>query len=335
MTTIDKYDPSQSTAGLRSQLGGFGRRNQGVLLSYVLALALFAVGTGLARGFASPRHLASTIEFAFFIGAVGFGQTLCIITGGIDLSIPYVMTGAAVLTTVLVEHGVGLGWAVLLTVVGAAVVGGVNGAVIAFAGAPPLITTLGMNSVLQGIVLVATNGGIVGGAPPGLKSFAAGSIFGIPTIILLWIVLAALATLFLSWMTAGRKLYAVGANRKAALIAGISIRHALAVPYVLSAVSAGLAGILLAGFAGGAYLGMGDPYLFASAAAVAIGGASLLGGSGHYLGTIAGALTLTFLVGILSLYSLSEGPQLISYGVIVLLTVFVSNQGLRRGRNRE
>ena len=333
MSVLGKYSES-AAAGLGGRLRAYGGRNRGILLSYLLTLALFAVGTGLARGFASPRHLASTTEFAFFIGAVGFGQTLCIITGGIDLSIPYVMTGGAVLVTVLVEHGTGLWWAVLLTIAGAAVVGAFNGVAIAFAGAPPLIMTLGMNGVLQGLVLIGTNGGIVGGAPPALKSFTNGSILGIPTLIALWIVLAALATAFLSWTAPGRRLYAVGANREAALIAGVSVRRTLAVPYVLSAISAGLAGILLAGFAGGAYLGMGDPYLFASAAAVAIGGASLLGGSGHYLGTIAGALTLTLLVGILSLYSLSEGAQLISYGVIVLLTVFVSSHGVRRGRNR-
>lgn len=335
MTTIKNYDQNSAPVSLLRQLRGFGGRNQGILLSYALTVLLFVVGTGLAQGFASPRHLASTAEFAFFIGAVGFGQTLCIITGGIDLSIPYVMTGAAVLTTVLVKQGLNLGLALVLTIAGTAVVGCINGAAIAFAGAPPLIMTLGMNSVLQGVVLLTTNGGIVGGAPQGLKSFATGSLVGIPTVIGLWIVLAVLGTLFLSWMTAGRKLYAVGANRQAALIAGISVRQTLAVPYVLSAISAGLAGILLAGFAGGAYLGMGDPYLFASAAAVAIGGASLLGGSGHYLGTVAGALTLTLLVGILSLYSLAEGPQLISYGVIVLLTVFVSNRGVRRRMSRD
>jgi ribose transport system permease protein len=100
------------------------------------------------------------------------------------------------------------------------------------------------------------------------------------------------------------------------------------VSYVISGAAAALGGILLTGYSGQAYLGMGDPYLFTSVAAVAIGGASILGGSGHYIGTIAGAFVLTILSGLLPALRLSSGALLIVYGVVILLTVAVGSETL-------
>ena len=92
-------------------------------------------------------------------------------------------------------------------------------------------------------------------------------------------------------------------------------------PYVVSGVTSALAGIVLTGYVGQAYLGMGDPYLFSSVAAVAIGGASILGGSGHYLGTVAGALILTVLAGLLPILNLDPAALQIVYGIVILVTV--------------
>jgi ribose transport system permease protein len=96
--------------------------------------------------------------------------------------------------------------------------------------------------------------------------------------------------------------------------------------YTISGVTAALAGMLLTGYSGQAYLGMGDPYLFTSIAAVAIGGASILGGSGHYVGTIAGAFVLTILTGLLPALNLSNGALLIVYGVVILATVSLASE---------
>jgi len=98
------------------------------------------------------------------------------------------------------------------------------------------------------------------------------------------------------------------------------------IPYVLSGFTAAMAGILLTGYSGQAYLGMGDPYLFTSIAAVAIGGASVLGGSGHYVGTLAGASVLTLLTSLLSTLNLSNGALLLVYGLVILLTISLSSE---------
>ncbi len=128
----------------------------------------------------------------------------------------------------------------------------------------------------------------------------------------------------LSASSFGRKLYAVGTNSRAALLAGIRVRRVLVIPYVVSGAGAALTGVLLLGFLGQAFINMGDEYLFSSAVAVAVGGASILGGKGHYIGTVAGAIILTLIAANLNLLSLGESAIDISYGVILLATVYLA-----------
>jgi ribose transport system permease protein len=123
----------------------------------------------------------------------------------------------------------------------------------------------------------------------------------------------------------GRHLYAVGTSADVAEFSGVPVRRTRILTYVLSGITAAAAGVLLSGYSGQAYLGMGDAYLFTSVAAVAIGGASILGGSGHYLGTVAGALVLTILTGLLPALNLSSGALLIVYGAVILITVSVGS----------
>jgi ribose transport system permease protein len=148
--------------------------------------------------------------------------------------------------------------------------------------------------------------------------------------LLIWAAVTVAATVLLSLSTFGRKLYAVGTNTRAALLAGIRVRRVLVVPYVVSGASAALTGVLLLGFLGQAFVNMGDEYLFSSAVAVAVGGASILGGRGHYIGTVAGAIILTLIVANLNLLSLGQSAVDISYGVILLATVYLATIKLGR-----
>ena len=138
--------------------------------------------------------------------------------------------------------------------------------------------------------------------------------------------LAVIAWVLLSKAAFGRHLYALGTSRNVAEYSGVPTLRTTILTYTISGLTAALAGMLLTGYSGQAYLGMGDPYLFTSIAAVAIGGASILGGSGHYIGTIAGALVLTILSGLLPALNLSSGALLIVYGAVILLTVSVGSE---------
>jgi ribose transport system permease protein len=312
-------------------IGGTIRRNLSIVLAYVVALILFVVGTVQATGFASYAHTRTVLITAAFVGLVGFGQTLCMLTGGIDLSIPANVAGAAVLTAFLANgSSASLYWIIPMVLAFGLGVGLLNGLGVAYAGVPPIIMTLGMNSVIQGLLLIYTNGGFASAAPPGLVDFVDGDTFGISTMLLIWIGVTAVATVILTYSTFGRKLYAVGTNPTAAMLAGIRVKRVTVVPYAISGIGAALTGVLLLGFLGQAFVNMGDEYLFASAVAVAVGGASILGGKGHYLGTVAGAIILTLIAANLNLLSLGESAIQISYGLILLATVYLATIQLGR-----
>lgn len=309
------------------------RRHRAIFMAYVIAFVLFLIGTIHSSNFASGSQVRSVLIYAAFIGIIGFGQTLCILTGGIDLSVPWVLTGAAVLTSVLAHgHASRMPAILALVLVLAILVGLINGVGIAYIGVPPIIMTLGMNGALQGLLLVYTNGGISSNPPHELVNVVTGHVIGVPVIIVIWIIVAIIASILLSATTFGGRLYAVGTNARAAGLAGVRVQRVKVVPYVVSAIGAALAGLLLMGFDGQAFLTIGDPYLFSSAVAVAIGGASILGGSGHYAGTIAGAIVLTLIASLLPLFNLGAAWLQIAYGVILLGTVYVA--GLSRNRHQ-
>jgi ribose transport system permease protein len=296
--------------------------NRNVLLAYAGALALFAGTSALSPGFASANHIRVLLIQASFIGIVALGQSFVILGGGIDLSVPWTLNGAAVLMTLFADGRNGpLVWAIPLLVGLGALVGFANGLGIALLGISPIIMTLGMNVILSGGLLVYTNGSPTAAAPSHIEYLATGRIGPIPANTIIWAGLAVVATLVLTWTAFGRYLYALGTNRTVAQFSGIATSRVTIVTYVISGMTAAFAGMLLTGYVGQAYLGMGDPFLFSSVAAVAIGGASILGGSGHYLGTVAGALILTVLAGLLPILNLNTAALQVIYGVVILVTV--------------
>jgi ribose transport system permease protein len=312
-------------------LGEIARRNASVIIAWGIALALFAIATAISPQFASLPHMRTILITASFIGFVGLGQTLCILTGGIDLSMPSVLAGSAVLTAYLSEGTfAGFLHTVPFVLALALVAGLVNGIAIAYARVPPIIMTLGMNGALQGLLLVYTNGGVAAQPPQVLADFVSGSFLGLSPVLLTWVIAAAAMTVFLGWSTVGRKLYAVGTNDVAARLAGIAAQRLLVLPYVISSLSAAITGWLVLGFLGQAFVNMGDEYLFSSAIAVAIGGASILGGRGNYVGTIAGAIVLALVAAILPMFSLGTAALKVSYGAILLATVILGRHD--RGR---
>jgi ribose transport system permease protein len=309
--------------------------NRSIVFAYFGAVLLFAATSAFSTGFASENHVRILLIQASFIGIVALGQTFVILGGGIDLSIPWTLNGAAILVTLFANGKDGpLVWTIPLVLAMGALVGVVNGVGIAFLGVSPIIMTLGMNVILSGALLLYTNGSPTASAPPAIQSLATGRIGPIPVDTVLWLALAAIATLVLTWTAFGRHLYALGTNRTVAQFSGIATSRVTVITYVVSGTSAALAGIVLTGYVGQAYLGMGDAYLFSSVAAVAIGGASILGGSGHYLGTVAGALILTVLAGLLPILNLDPAALQIIYGIVILVTVAAATIPNRKAEAR-
>jgi ribose transport system permease protein len=304
----------------------FLSRNRLIFFAYAGVVVLLLVTALFSPGFLAATNLRSTVVLAAFVGIVALGQTLVIIGGGIDLSVPWVLNSAAVLMTLMaVGQDAPLAWVLPAVLAGSALIGFINGAGVALFGVPPIIMTLAVNVILQGLILVYTGGSPTPSAPALIKFLAVGRLGPVPVIALIWLALTLAATVLLSKTAFGRHLYAVGTSADVAEFSGVPVRRTRILTYVLSGITAAAAGVLLSGYSGQAYLGMGDAYLFTSVAAVAIGGASILGGSGHYLGTVAGALVLTILTGLLPALNLSSGALLIVYGAVILITVSVGS----------
>jgi ribose transport system permease protein len=303
------------------------------VLAYFIAIAMFLITSAFTPGFASPTHIKELLIESSFIGIVGLGQTFVIIGGGVDLSIPYVLCASGIVLTILTSGQNGpLIWVIPVLILLGALVGLLNGIGIAVLGISPIIMTLGMNVVVQGALLVYLGSRQASRAPPLVVDWTFSSVGPLPINTLIWLGLAVLATVALSWTTFGRRLYAVGTSRIVAQFSGVNVVPIMVATYVICAVAATIAGILYTGFVGQPYLGMGDPYLFASVAAVAVGGAPLIGGSGHYIGTIAGALVLTVLADLLPILNLDPGALQIVYGLTILVTVAAATVRIRGGR---
>jgi ribose transport system permease protein len=319
-----------------AQLLGTVQRRFPVLQVAVLAALVLYVGQ--ADGDFSWGDLWAPILLqASFLGIAAAGQTLVILVGGLDFSIAAYLVAGNLLTTHLsgLEHW-NFALVALLVLVLCLAGGGFAGWVCHRFGAEPLVVTLGMSSVVVG-ALVGTDTKLLNGAGPGwLQDFTQQSsrTFGLPVppIVSFWVVLAAVITLILLRTPAGRRLYLAGSGPRAADLAGISTRRVWVGAYASSAVLAGMAGVMLAGFSTGGDTNVGNNYLFPGLAAVIVGG-TMMGGRGDYLRTCLGALIVTALNFVISVLNLGSAVQQIFFGALILLTVALYGRE-RRLRDR-
>lgn len=299
------------------------------LAPYGVAIALLLVLGGISPTFLSLSHITELLIIASFLGLVSASQTLVMLVGGIDLSVSYVITAAAVVAAIVypqLAHKVPQ-LVLLVGVLGlCGAIGLVNGLGVALLRIPPIIMTLGMNSVIQGALLIYTNGSPGGSAPP-LAVTAGATVWAI----ILWLFVTVLLYVLLQRTAFGRHVYAVGSRPRVAFLSGVPVRRVTMILYVTSGLCAGLAGILLGGYSGEAYIGMGDSYLLPSIVAVVLGGTSILGGRGSYVGTVGGVLLLTFLTTLLNNLNLSLGWQEVIYGTVILcaLTIYGRSRAAR------
>mgnify|MGYP000115807662 FL=1 len=301
------------------------KKNQGVVFCYLIALVLFAGFSVYMPGFARLSHIRTVFLESALIGIVALGQTLVVITGGIDLSVAWMMTiGAYMVSNLVNSSNANLVWGIPLMLVVTFGLGAINGFCISCLRVPAIVMTLGMNIILQGALVALTQGSPGQSAPPLLLTLGQKNLLGIPYLVIIWIIMTVVVMLALFKMKYGRKLFAIGNNATVAKYSGIRVDNTIILSYAISGMTAGIAGALLAVKVGSCYLAMGDTYQFQSIAAVAIGGTSMLGGKGNYLGTVAGSLTITILLGILVALNLPFGVQTMAYGLIVLISVIVS-----------
>ena len=322
--------------GGRFTQGGDTRRSARISRETIstVTVALLCVALLLGARFISPSlgswsQVETVLVLGSFLVVLSFGQGLVILTGGLDLSLPAVMTLGGILATNWVGATDPSAWYLLVVVL--AICGGVgliSAIGIIWLAVPPFIMTLAMSIITSSALLGYTRGTPRGGAPEAATALMKGAAFGLPMPVLFVIAFVLLGWLFQSRSVWGRYLYAVGTNVEAARIAGVPVVAAQTLPYVVSAICAGFVGIMLVGYSNGATLRMGDNYLLPSIAAVVIGGSSILGGRGTFLGTVGGAILLTTLGTIISAIGLEFGLRTIIEGSIVLIALLLLREEL-------
>ena len=306
--------------------------DRAVLVAFACILLLLAVGGLTSRSFLTAAFLGQQLQRAAYLGVIALGQFFVILVGRIDLSMPWALTTAAILATAFASMG-GAPWLALpiALLVGLAI-GLVNGLGTAYLRVPSMIFTLGVNSVLLGLMTLFTGGGFAPGdnATGFMSWLGVGRTLGIPNPILVWLGLAALLSFVLRRTIFGRAVYALGNAEAAAYLSGIDTRKMVLGAFLISGACAGLGGFLLAGYAGKAAQAMGDEFLLPSIAAVVLGGTSVLGGRGTVLGTIAGVLLITLLGGMLTVTQLPEGGRLIIYSIAIIGMLLIYGRDRQR-----
>lgn len=337
MTTV-KSHPVTPRIPLLSKASG----QKNIILGLVMLAALMAVGAATVQGFLSGSNIRSMLLLGAFLGLASVGQTLCALLGGLDLSIPYLIGSANIGTLFMISSGVPAGLAIAITLVLGLIVGIINGLISLHLQNQALIVTLGVGFATVGATQVLTSagasnaGGTSGVVPEWLANISSlsGETFGLPVppVILIWLVLAVGLVLIMRSTWFGRSTYALGGNRSAARLMLISEPRRWITVYALSGLFSAGTGILLLGFTGGAFVRVGDPYLFLTVAAVAVGGTSLLGGRGGYGSTLVGVLVLIALTSLLVGYGLNNNAQQFVLGLLIvpLVGFYARNPHIRQ-----
>ncbi len=305
-------------------------------IALLLAIALFFLGGLIQPGFVNAGQAINIVRLAAFLGIIAAGQTLVIVSGGegIDLSVGAVVT----ISAILVYRITGGDNAQLLPALAAALgvgalIGLANGIGVTALGIPPLVMTLGMTGIVQGLVLVVTQGQLVGKAPPFLSQYVSSPLVGpLPGIVFIWALVGVGMWLLLERTRYGKELFGVGVNRVTSHLSGVRVPWVVVATYTLSGVLSAFGGVMLLGFTQNVFLNLGSPFLFPSVAAVVVGGTMLAGGKGSYWGTMAGALVLTLLTSLLTASQLPEAIRQMILGVtlLVLITAYGRQRSLRQ-----
>jgi ribose transport system permease protein len=303
----------------KPNLGGAVRHRQldPVVITFTVLLALWVFSLYRNEGFRTLNYNMITLRVAAFLAIVAAGQTLVVLMGGIDLSVAAVITMTGVVCGNLMTEIGQLG-GILVTLLIAILVGVGNGLGVTLLKLPPLVMTLATLSIIQGVLLVYNAGKPVSGESPFLEYWARGMLLGIPTPVWVLGAVSIVCIVLLHFTPLGRAIYAIGNNPRAAFLAGVPTVKVQIATYASCSFLAAITGLLLLGRTGYSSKTAGDPYMLMSIAAVVIGGTSILGGRGRYIGTIGGALVLTILLNLLTVENVSEAARMMIQGGLIL-----------------
>src|ERR1700712_966946 len=309
------------------------RRN---LALVAVLLALYAIGvwsrpdifTHVGRLWSNEL---TVLTLASSIGVVAIGMTFVIISGGIDLSVGALLALASVWATTLATQSYGALVMVFVALLVGTLAGLVNGVLIAYGRMAPFIATLAMMVAARGLAQKISGKTTQMVSVQGINKIAQTDVFGLPLLVIIFAVVAALAWVLLNRTTFGRRTAAIGGNGEAARLAGINVRRTQVLIYALSGLSCGIAALMVTAQANAGSADHGNLYELQAIAAVIIGGTALAGGRGTIVGSVLGVLVFTQITNLFIVNNLPIEYQLIAQGVIIVAAVLI--QQFRVGFN--
>ncbi|AID31095.1 sugar ABC transporter permease [Mesorhizobium sp. SEMIA 3007] len=303
-----------------------------VVIAVILACIFLSFATD---AFATSKNLYNITRNITFVAIVALGMTFVIITGGIDLSVGSVLCLSSMVLAVTMHAGYSIEIGILASIATALAIGAFNGILTAYLGFPPFVVTLGMLSIARSLAMVASNNTVVFQFGPDhdkLLALGGGAwVFGIANPVLYMILLALITGFILRWTKFGRHIFAIGGNEHAATLTGVPVKQIKVAVYMISALSAGIAGIIQTGWLGAVTTNLGTGMELQVIAATVIGGANLAGGVGTAFGAIVGAALIEVIrnsLGLLGINAFWQGTFI--GGAILLAVLFDRIRNFRR-----
>ena len=319
MTTIEQAIHQTQHTSLLSRAMNF--QAFWVLIAAILACLSLAL---LTDTFATERNLFNVARNFAFVAIIAIGMTTVIASGGIDLSVGSVVVLTAMVISVLMYNGNPF-WISAIAALGTALfVGFLNGVLIAYVGMPAFVVTLGMLSAARSAAMVLSDNKMIWEFGPDhdlLLAFGGGSLLGMPNPLYVLVVLAIIMSVVFKWTRWGQHVFAIGGNEQAAVMTSIPVNRLKVSVYMFSAFTAGIAGILMAGWLGSVTTNLGQAMELTVIAAAVIGGANLAGGEGSALGAIVGALLIEVIRNSLILLGISSFWQGMFIGCFIIIAV--------------
>lgn len=301
-------------------------RIKGLPVFWVLAAAILAclALTIMTDTFASERNLFNVARNFAFVAIIAVGMTAVIASGGIDLSVGSSVVLSAMVISVAMSSGLAFWISAILALGAALLVGLFNGILIAYAGMPAFVVTLGTLSAARSLAMVLSDNKMIWQFGPDHDIFlwvGGGSTFGFPHPLFVLTALTIVMSLVFKWTRWGQHLFAIGSNENAAVLTGIPVKRLKVSIYMFSSFTAGLAGILMAGWLGSVTTNLGQAMELTVIAAAVIGGANLAGGEGTALGAVVGALLIEVIRNSLILLGISTFWQGMFIGTFIIVAV--------------
>ncbi|CAG8863463.1 Ribose import permease protein RbsC [Pseudomonas fluorescens] len=312
----------QAPSPLAGRLGKW--RKSPVFYPLVGFIVIFVAMSLANDNFLTTSNLSNVLRQVSIIAIIAVGMTCAILTGGIDLSVGPVMALSGTLSAGLMVAGFPLELAVLAGLAVGALFGAGNGVFVAYARMPPIIVTLATMGIARGLALVYTGGYPISGLPEGFAFLGRGELLGVQVPILVMAVMYTLAFVLLNKTPIGRYIYAIGGNEEAARLSGVRVSRYKLLVYILSGLTAAVAGIVLSSRLMSGQPNAGVGFELDAIAAVVLGGTAIAGGRGAIIGTLVGAMMLGVLNNGLNLMGISPYIQNIIKGAIILLAIYIS-----------